>query len=439
MRVSKSLLVSTVTASLISSSWAFVLPAQSKHFNKNNIQVTPPRKHSTTVSSLHVIPPELMIADHLDTTHMLQNIQLLVSDAVTTKENSGGWWDNYLNLYKTCLLFVHDTINQPLRNTGWDQTWGVSIAVFTTAVRTALLPLSIEQTKSQEYTKALKPKQDELKEKFKDNPDMLNRATAKLFEDAKANPLTGCLVSIIQLPILIGLYRSITLLAQEGRLEEPFLWIPSLEGPVSAATDYRGMDWLTSGWIDGHPAMGWEGTLPFLIMPVLLVLGQSATMSVLTPPTDTSKMSEEEKQQLDQTQGVLKFLPLLIGFFSLQVPAALTIYWFTSNIYSVTQTLAIRKYFEINPPKIELPDYWNSLDDMENMSAEKKREAAEAGLALGPKWEDVLDEAKYHYVVERTPLREGSRAWERVQKEQISIPLEMQAWVEVEEKETTNV
>jgi YidC/Oxa1 family membrane protein insertase len=411
-----------------------------------------------------------MIADQLDTTHMLQNIQLLVSDAVATKENSGGWWDNYLNLYKTCLLFVHDTIDQPLRNTGWDQTWGVSIAVFTagkivyhsmtiystsislfrtkhsfqtlyirTAVRTALLPLSIEQTKSQEYTKALKPKQDELKEKFKDNPDMLNRATAKLFEDAKANPLTGCLVSIIQLPILIGLYRSITLLAQEGRLEEPFLWIPSLEGPVSAATDYRGMDWLTSGWFDGHPSMGWEGTLPFLIMPVLLVLGQSATMSVLTPPTDTSKMSEEEKQQLDQTQGVLKFLPLLIGFFSLQVPAALTIYWFTSNIYSVTQTLAIRKYFEINPPKIELPDYWNSLDDMENMSAEKKREAAEAGLALGPKWEDVLDEAKYHYVVERTPLREGSRAWERVQKEQISIPLEMQAWVEVEEKETTNV
>ena len=51
----------------------------------------------------------------------------------------------------------------------------------------------------------------------------------------------------------------------------------------------------------------------------------------------------------------------------------------------------------------------------------------------------MLDEAKYHYVVERTPLREGSRAWERVQKEQISIPLEMQAWVEVEEKETTNV
>ena len=132
MRVSKSLLVSTVTASLISSSWAFVLPAQSKHFNNNNIQVTPPRKHSTTVSSLHVIPPELMIADHLDTTHMLQNIQLLVSDAVTTKENSGGWWDNYLNLYKTCLLFVHDTIDQPLRNTRWDQTWGVSIAVFTT-------------------------------------------------------------------------------------------------------------------------------------------------------------------------------------------------------------------------------------------------------------------------------------------------------------------
>ena len=294
------------------------------------------------------------------------------------------------------------------------------------------MPLSIQQTKSSEYIKLLKPYQDEIKEKFKDNQDMANRATAKLFEDANANPLSGCLISILQLPILIGLYRSISLLAKDGQLQEPFLWIPSLEGPVSAANDYRGMEWLTEGWVDGVPSLGWEATLAFLIMPVVLVLGQKLTMSVLTPEPDTSKMSDEEKEQQEKTAGILTFLPLLIGFFSLQVPAGLTIYWFTSNLYSLSQSLIIRKYYETNPPEIELPDYWDALDDVASMSPEEQRKAAEAGMAVGPKWQDVLDEANFHYVVERTALRENSAVWERAQKENVEIPAELLAWVNAE-------
>ena len=87
--------------------------------------------------------------------------------------------------------------------------------------------------------------------------------------------------------------------------------------------------------------MGWEGTLPYLIMPVVLVLGQALTMQVLQQPDDESA-SDEEKEQLDNTKKILKFLPLMIGFFSLQVPAGLTIYWFTSNLFTVSQSLIIR-------------------------------------------------------------------------------------------------
>lgn len=297
-----------------------------------------------------------------------------------------------------------------------------------TVVRTALLPLSIQQTKSTEYIKLLKPYQDEIKEKFKDNKDMQNRAVAKLFEDAEANPLTGCLISILQLPILIGLYRSITLLAKEGQLQEPFLWIPNLEGPVTPP-DFRGLEWLTQGWVDGVPSLGWETTLAYLVMPIVLVLGQKVTMSVLTPETDKSKMTDEEREQTERTEGIFKFLPLLIGFFSLQVPAGLTIYWFTANIYTLSQSLAIRSFYKANPPEIVLPDYWDALDDVDSMSPEEKRKAAEAGMAVGPKWQDILDEANYHYVIERKPLRLDSAAWERAQKEEISIPTEMLSWV----------
>ncbi len=218
---------------------------------------------------------------------------------------------------------------------------------------------------------------------------MINRATAKLFEDANANPLAGCAVTLLQLPILLGLYRGITLLAKDGQLAQPFLWIPSLEGPVSPP-EFRDIDWLLNGWVDGVPSLGWETTLSYLIMPVLLVIGQSITMNVLTPPPDENA-SREEREQLESTQRVLKFLPLLIGVFSLQVPAGLTIYWFTTNLFTLSQSLAIRAYYKANPPKIELPDYWDNIDDVENMSAEDKRKAAAAGMAVGPKWEDVLD------------------------------------------------
>jgi len=367
--------------------------------------------------------------------HVLQSTSTFLSDsaAIAAENDDGGWWETYIQFYKNALIAVHSTIDQPLRNAGWDQTWGVSIALFTAGVRSLLLPLSIQQTKQSEFIKALKPYQDEIKEKFKDNKNMLNRATAKLYEDAKTNPFAGCLVSLAQLPILLGLYRSITRLAKEGSLQEPFLWIPSLEGPVSAENNYRGMEWLTQGWVDGVPSMGWEQTLAFCIMPVVLVLGQKVTMSVLTPSDedeDTSKMSDEDAATADRTKTILKFLPLLIGYFSLQVPAGLTIYWFTTNVFTLTQSLIIRGYYKANPPNIELPDYWDALDNVEEMSPEDRREAAKAGVPVGPKWEDLVDEAKFHYVVERPLLRESSSSWNKATVDQtLTVPMEMEKWV----------
>lgn len=354
-----------------------------------------------------------------------------VADVATEAVEKVGPWGSYLNFLKGVLVQIHGIIDAPLRAQGFDQTWGVSIAVFTAGIRALLIPLSVQQTKSSEYMKALKPYQNDINEKFKDNQEMKNRAIAKLFEDAGQNPLAGCLVSLAQLPIFLGLYRSVTGLAKDGAIDEPFLWIPSLQGPVSPP-DYRGMQWLTEGWqnIDGvfTPQLGWETTLAFLVMPVVLVIGQSLTMKVLSPPEDDN-MTEEQKEQNDKTQQILKFLPLLIGYFSLQVPAGLTIYWFTSNLMTVSQSLVVRQYYKVNPPVIELPDYWDALDNVDNMTPEEKRKAAEAGLNTGPSYNDLLDTARYHYIVERNPIRESSEAWKRV-SDSSPVPEAMKEWVE---------
>jgi len=388
-------------------------------------------QHAADLLHAHVASVSTILSDAAAAAADVSPVDIDASDVVEAAKE-GGWWKSYLSFFQAGLENVHSTIDPPLRSIGVEQTWGPSIAIFTAGVRSLLIPLSVQQSKQSEYTKALKPYQDEIKEKFKDRKELQNRATAKLYEDAGTNPLTGCLISLSQIPIFLGLYRGITLLAKDGKLQEPFLWIPSLEGPVSAPT-YRGMEWLTQGWTfpEGGiptPGMGWETTLAFCVMPVVLVIGQAVTMKSLTPEPD-DRMSDEDKEQFEKSQGFLKFLPLLIGYFSLQVPAGLTIYWLTSNAFTLTQSLAVRAYYKANPPEIELPDYWDALDDVSKMSPEKRRAAAEAGINAGPKMEDLLDEAKFHFVVKREPLRVGSPAWERVQGSGAKVPDELSSWV----------
>ena len=292
--------------------------------------------------------------------------------------------------------------------------------------------------------KALRPYMSEIKIKFKGNDQAIQRATGKLIEDAKQNPLSGCFLSLVQIPVFLGLYRGVRLLALDNQLNEPFLWIPSLEGPVSPP-DYTGMGWILQGWTastDGGfpytPQLGWETTLAFLIMPLVLVVLQSTTMAVLQPPMDEN-LSEEEKKTMESTQNVFKFLPLLIGFFALQVPAGLTIYWFTSNIFTLTQTLGVRAYFKANPPKIELPDYWESAlgENSDDMTPEERRKISEAGIRVGPTFNDLIDEAKFHSIIVRPPIRVESAAWQRTLTSSSSttngatgLPVELQEWLQ---------
>lgn len=394
-------------------------------------------------TNLQVVPSpdELSSLGHAAHDFFASTSTLLSDAAAATAEEAkeASWWDNYLQIFKNILTFVHDTVDGPLSKAGIENTWGIAIALFTMSMRALLIPLSIQQNKSAEYMKALKPYMNEIKEKFKDNEDARNQATGKLLEDANQNPLAGCALSIVQLPILLGLYRGIRLLAMDGKLDESFLWIPSLQGPVSPP-DYRGTDWLFSGWstdaITGYPvpSMGWETTLAFLAMPALLVILQTITLTVLSPPKDEN-MSEEEAKTFESTQLVFKFLPLMLGFFALQVPAGLTIYWVTTNLFTLSQSLAVRAYFAANPPDIKLPEYWDTLSsdkNVEDMTPEEKRMAVQAGLSVGPTMSDLKVESRFHTYVARTQLRTSdSAAYQTVMAAEgdVEIPTEMQSWV----------
>ena len=74
---------------------------------------------------------------------------------------------------------------------------------------------------------------------------------AKLYQEAKVNPLAGCLPTLITLPVWIGLYRALSNVADEGLLTEGFFWIPSLAGPTSTAAQ-KAVSAVLSPQMDAH-------------------------------------------------------------------------------------------------------------------------------------------------------------------------------------------
>jgi YidC/Oxa1 family membrane protein insertase len=244
-------------------------------------------------------------------------------------------FDAFQESIQNSIVGLHDIIQNKL---GIQNSYGISIVLFTVLIRSILFPITFRQMAATEKTKALAPKLAEINEKYGNDPNLKSQMTALLYQETQVNPLAGCLPALVQLPVFIALYRSFANLSGQNLMSEPFLWIPDLEGPVFGV---RSMEWLTSGWVNGIPHLGWKTTALYLVMPVMLVIAQSLSLKILTPPSDDP--------QMQQSQRILKYLPLMIWYFSLSVPAALTIYWFTSNVLSMAVSVGIKKYFESNP------------------------------------------------------------------------------------------
>ena len=236
--------------------------------------------------------------------------------------------------------FAISSLHSGLSGVGVKEAWGPSIIIFTLVLKALTFPLNKQQIESTSKMQAIQPAAKQLQEKYRNkDPARLNMELQKLYADNQVNPLAGCLPSFAQIPIFIGLYRSVLNLAKEDKLTESFLWLPSLEGPVSDYT--KGVGWLFGDEAQGYawsgltPPLGWGDTLAYLTLPVILVISQYISTSILTPKTD------DPAQQ--QSQAILKFLPLMIGWFSLNVPSGLGLYWITNNVVTTLSTVLIRK------------------------------------------------------------------------------------------------
>jgi YidC/Oxa1 family membrane protein insertase len=109
-------------------------------------------------------------------------------------------------------------------------------------------PLTKQQLESTNKMQAMSPAIKEIQAKYQSNPEVMNQKVAEFYQVNEINPLAGCIPSLVQIPVFIGLYRAVLELAKENKLDEPFLFLPNLEGPTYGADPAHGTDWILQGW-----------------------------------------------------------------------------------------------------------------------------------------------------------------------------------------------
>jgi YidC/Oxa1 family membrane protein insertase len=242
-----------------------------------------------------------------------------------------------MNIWQAFVGLIADSLTTfagVIEGSGIPYPFGFAIILFTLLIKLVTMPLTLQQLRASKAMQQMQPELEKLKKKYKGDKEKMSQAQMQLYKEAGVNPLGGCLPMLVQFPVWIALYRALFNLANEGVLSEGFLWIPSLAGPVD---QFTGLKWL---W-PLPPAVGWEAAAAYLVLPVLTVVSQLIVQKMMATPNP-------DPQQASMNQ-MMTFMPLMFGFFALQVPQGLALYWVTSNLFSLIQQYFITGWGGLKP------------------------------------------------------------------------------------------
>ncbi len=214
----------------------------------------------------------------------------------------------------------------------------LAVALLTAVVRLALIPLTLNQQKSMRAQRELQPKLKELQKKYKNDQERLAQEQMKLYRKHGFNPVSGCLPLLVQLPLMLGLYRAIirALAATPlGLLDLPshiyrVSWLPNLSVLPPLKSQFL---WLDLALPD-----------PYFVLPILVVVTawlQQKLISASSP----SMGGEADDQAQAMTQSMQITMPLFMGFISLNYAAGLSVYFVISNLIGIAQYYFIQKRY----------------------------------------------------------------------------------------------
>lgn len=226
----------------------------------------------------------------------------------------------YQPLYNA-LIFVYNIIPD----------LGISIIVITVIIRIILLPLSKKAIESQKRMQEIQPELKAIQEKYKNDAQKKGEEMMKFYKEKKVNPAAGCLPLIIQIVILIALYRVFLNASihfdNQSNLLYSFISSPELINPISF------------GIIDIT-----QRSIPLAIISAGLQFWQTKMMMAKQKKQKEAKKEEENKEPDFATimqQQMLYVAPIMTFVIGLSFPAALPVYWIVTTLFMIGQQYQI--------------------------------------------------------------------------------------------------
>jgi len=206
----------------------------------------------------------------------------------------------------------------------WFVNYGLAIILLTVLVRSCMIPLSRKATKNAQMMQELAPEMKRIAEQYKNDMEKRGTAQRELFAKHNYNPFGGCLLMFIQLPIFIGLYRSLSVDVELR--QAPFIpglgWCSNLAGPDML---FYWLDWMP-GFLANET--GWLGPY-FNILPIITIFLFLLQQKMFMPPATDD--------QTRMQQQVMKFMMIFMGFLFFKVASGLCVYFIASSLWGVAE------------------------------------------------------------------------------------------------------
>ncbi len=211
---------------------------------------------------------------------------------------------------------------------------GIAIIILTLLVRFALYPLYTKSVKSQRALQKLQPEIQKIREKYKNEPEKQSKEMMVFYKKNKINPFSGCLPLIIQLPILIALFRVFQYGLDPSHLDVLYSFIsrPETINP------------LFLGLIDL--------SVPSLFLAVFAAISQFFQSKMMMVKQNKQKKKKSDFTNM-MTQQMTYVMPFITFFIAMRLPAALALYWLVTTLFAIAQQYFIMKKRALSPQKVK--------------------------------------------------------------------------------------
>jgi len=216
--------------------------------------------------------------------------------------------------------------------------FGIAIILFTILIRLITHPLTASQMKSTaKMTELQKSKKwQEIQKKYKDDKQKLGEEQMALYKEMGINPLGSCLPLVIQFPIIIGLYQSVTRamaaspfqLLDLSKLIYPFINVSEL---IPLKSQFL---WMNLG----QPERLYIFGIGIPVLTILVVITTFLQQKLMTPPSATPG---DQAAQMSKMMNL--YMPLLMGYFAFTLASGLALYFVVGNLVGIVQYALLGK------------------------------------------------------------------------------------------------